>query len=37
MQIVDSGRSALFAQVMQPHVAAFGRDSLARVGEALGL
>jgi aspartyl/asparaginyl beta-hydroxylase (cupin superfamily) len=37
MQIVDRGRSALFAQVMQPHVAAFGRDSLARVGEALEL
>ena len=35
MRIVDRGRSALFERVMQPHVAAFGRDSLARVSGAL--
>jgi aspartyl/asparaginyl beta-hydroxylase (cupin superfamily) len=35
MQVVDSGRHALFERVLQPHVAAFGPDSLARVSEGL--
>ena len=35
MQLVDEGRRAWFERLLQPHVAAFGRDSLARVEEAL--
>lgn len=35
MQVIDSGRHALFERVLQPHVVAFGRDSLVRVSEAL--
>ena len=35
MQLVDRGRREWFERLLQPHVAAFGRDSLARVEEAL--
>ena len=35
MRLVDSGRRAWFERLLQPHVATFGRDSLARVEEAL--
>ena len=37
MQRIDGGRQALFQQVLEPHVAAFGRDSLRRVADALAL
>jgi aspartate beta-hydroxylase len=37
MQRVDAGRQALFQQVLAPHVAAFGPDSLRRVADALML
>ena len=34
---VDRGREALFQQVLEPHIQAFGRQAMARVGEALGV
>jgi aspartate beta-hydroxylase len=37
MRRVDEGRQALFRQVLEPHVAAFGPDSLRRVADALML
>jgi len=37
MQRIDAGRQALFQQVLEPHVAAFGRDALRRVADALTL
>jgi aspartate beta-hydroxylase len=37
MQRIDSGRQALFHQVLDPHIATFGRDSLRRVADALTL
>lgn len=37
MDRIDAGRQALFQQVMEPHVAAFGADSLRRVRDALML
>ena len=37
MQRIDGGRQALFQQVLEPHVAAFGPDSLRRVADALML
>jgi aspartate beta-hydroxylase len=35
MDVIDEGRHALFERVLEPHVAAFGRDSLVRVREGL--
>ena len=35
MQLVDSGRREWFERLLQPHVDTFGRDTLARVDEAL--
>ena len=35
MVVIDNGRHALFERVLEPHVAAFGRDSLERVREGL--
>ena len=35
MNVIDVGRHALFERVLQPHVDAFGTDSMARVAEAL--
>jgi aspartate beta-hydroxylase len=35
MDIIDSGRSALFERVLQPHVAAHGAASMARVMQGL--
>jgi aspartate beta-hydroxylase len=34
---IDRGREALFQHVLEPHIQAFGRDAMARVGEALGV
>lgn len=33
---IDQGRNALFQQVMEPHIRAFGPHAMARVSEALG-
>ena len=37
MQRVDEGRRAVFVQVLEPHIASYGRDSLKRVIEALDI
>ena len=37
MQRVDTGRRASFMQVLEPHIATYGRDSLQRVIEALDI
>lgn len=37
MALADTGRHALFGQVLEPHIAAFGREAMQRVSEALSL
>ncbi len=35
MDVIDAGRQSLFERVLQPHIEAFGLQSMARVAEAL--